>query len=270
MFLCAVARPRWDYHKQQYFDGKLGIFPFVEKVPAKRSSKNRPKGTLVTTPVSVTGSTYQEWMIEKVLPAIKSKWPKSTDFIRVQDDGARPHTKKGVRESIEAAARDMGLPHLKMEQQPPQSPQFNALDCGVFNSIQKKVYEAGATGVDGLIAAVEEEFLELPPYKIDNTFLSVQCAMEDCLKVDGDNTMKLRHMSKGKLRKEGLLPTSIKVDPLLIAKGREILDNENWIKEEKERLAAMRAAGVGVEEAEEEADSDGEDDGVVVTNIGDI
>ena len=29
MFLCVVARPRWDTARNQYFDGKIGMYPFI-------------------------------------------------------------------------------------------------------------------------------------------------------------------------------------------------------------------------------------------------
>lgn len=48
MFMCAVARPQKGQNGDPDFDGKLGIFPFITKEPAKRASKNRPKGTLET------------------------------------------------------------------------------------------------------------------------------------------------------------------------------------------------------------------------------
>ena len=49
MFLAAVAHPRYDNHKKAYFNGKIGLWPFVEKIAAKRNSKNRPKGAMVST-----------------------------------------------------------------------------------------------------------------------------------------------------------------------------------------------------------------------------
>jgi len=42
MFLCAIARPRYDANGNRTFDGKLGIWPFVETAPAQRSSRNCP------------------------------------------------------------------------------------------------------------------------------------------------------------------------------------------------------------------------------------
>ena len=39
MFLCAVARPRYDTNKNAWLDGKIGIWPIGKWEPAKRSSK---------------------------------------------------------------------------------------------------------------------------------------------------------------------------------------------------------------------------------------
>ena len=45
MFLCAVARPRFNGDGVCTFDGKIGLWPFVENVQARRSSRNRVAGT---------------------------------------------------------------------------------------------------------------------------------------------------------------------------------------------------------------------------------
>ncbi|XP_074315280.1 uncharacterized protein LOC141651466 [Silene latifolia] len=41
MFMCAVARPRYGSNGEVLFDGKIGIWPFIVEVPAKRNSRNR-------------------------------------------------------------------------------------------------------------------------------------------------------------------------------------------------------------------------------------
>ncbi len=48
MFLAAVARPRYDPEGECTFDGKIGMFPFVERVAAKRTSKNLEKRKVET------------------------------------------------------------------------------------------------------------------------------------------------------------------------------------------------------------------------------
>ena len=74
MFLAAVARPRWDTRRNQRFDGKLEIWPFITIEEARRNSQNRPAGTPVTKAItSVTNVEYRQFIIEKLLPAIKEK-----------------------------------------------------------------------------------------------------------------------------------------------------------------------------------------------------
>lgn len=80
MFLVAVARPRHDTRRNAWFDGKIGCWPFVEQVAAKRKSKNRPAGTVMTTTVNVTGNVYERFLISKLVPALKDKWPGKSIF----------------------------------------------------------------------------------------------------------------------------------------------------------------------------------------------
>ena len=54
MFLSAVARPRYIDDSGDWWDGKIGTWPFVEYVPAKRTSVNRLAGTLETKAMVVT------------------------------------------------------------------------------------------------------------------------------------------------------------------------------------------------------------------------
>ena len=71
MFLVAVARPRWDTNRNRWFDGKIGMWPFTEVVPAQRSSANRPAGTPITKPLNITAVEYRRFLTEKLLPVIK-------------------------------------------------------------------------------------------------------------------------------------------------------------------------------------------------------
>ncbi|ETV82807.1 hypothetical protein H257_04588 [Aphanomyces astaci] len=93
MFLAAVARPRYDSGRKQVFDGKIGVWPFVMKAPAARASKNRPIGTILTVPLIVNGDLYEDVVFEKLVPDIKSKFPRSVQGqgIFLQQDNASPH-----------------------------------------------------------------------------------------------------------------------------------------------------------------------------------
>jgi hypothetical protein len=71
MFLAAVARPRFSAEGECTFNGKIGIWPFVERVRAQRGSVNCLAGTWETKSVSVTTERYREFLLQKVLPRIK-------------------------------------------------------------------------------------------------------------------------------------------------------------------------------------------------------
>ncbi|ETV74119.1 hypothetical protein H257_11084 [Aphanomyces astaci] len=75
IFLAAVARPRYDPAIKKDFDGKIGIWPFVEIVAAKRKRINREKRTPVTVPQNVNGGVYKEFMLQKVVPAVLARFP---------------------------------------------------------------------------------------------------------------------------------------------------------------------------------------------------
>ncbi|KAF0756810.1 hypothetical protein AaE_004487 [Aphanomyces astaci] len=91
MFLAAVARPRHDLERGVDFDGKIGIWPFVQYQPAQRSSRNRPAGTLVATLVNVDAPMYRDYVLTRVIPAIKATFPTINKRVVLQHDNATPH-----------------------------------------------------------------------------------------------------------------------------------------------------------------------------------
>ncbi|KAG6948017.1 hypothetical protein JG687_00015738 [Phytophthora cactorum] len=74
------------------FDGKVGLWPVVETKLAVRNSKNRPKGTPVTTPNEMTDDVYGRMLTQLVIPAIKRVWPgKDKKHLIIQQDNDPPH-----------------------------------------------------------------------------------------------------------------------------------------------------------------------------------
>ncbi|CAH9137919.1 unnamed protein product [Cuscuta epithymum] len=112
---------------------KIGIFPFTYEQRAKRASKNRPAGTLETKPtLSITRNVINEMMLHKVLPAIKVTWPDVENRnIIIQQDNARPHIDVNDAEFVESATADCWK--IKLTFQPPNSPDLNVLDIGLFS-----------------------------------------------------------------------------------------------------------------------------------------
>ncbi|KAM3288791.1 hypothetical protein P3S67_022221 [Capsicum chacoense] len=115
------------------------VFFIVVKEPAKRNRKNRTAGTMETKPIqSVTKDITRAFLIEKVLPAIREKWPASdsNNLIFLQQDNARPHIGNNDFEFIDAARKD-GF-DIRLCFEPSYSPDLNVLDLGFLE--QSKLF----------------------------------------------------------------------------------------------------------------------------------
>jgi hypothetical protein len=77
MFLGALAAPVEQYH----FDGKIGLFPVVEQVTAKKNSKHRKAGTSHPKPLEMNRDLFVKMMCEQLIPAALRK----TCFCRVNN-----------------------------------------------------------------------------------------------------------------------------------------------------------------------------------------
>ena len=153
MFVCAVARPRYDTNKNAWFDGKIGIWPIGKWELAKRSSKKRAKGTPVWKNQLINRDVYREYLIQKFLPVVKEKWPRNNARIRLQQDGAKSHILEDDVEYKEAV-QQIGL-YLTVFTQAPNSRDTNILDLGFFRAIQS-FNDACPDNEEELIKSVEK------------------------------------------------------------------------------------------------------------------
>ncbi|KAM3283351.1 hypothetical protein P3S67_026996 [Capsicum chacoense] len=224
MFMAAVARPRFDENGIELFSGKIGIFSFVVKEPAKRNSKNRTAGTMETKPIqSVTKDITRACLIEKVLPAIRAKWPASdsNNPIFLQQDNARPHIGNNDLEFIEAARQD-GF-DIRLCFQPSNSPDLNVLDLGFFRAIQSLQYQKAPKNVDELVEAVERSFDEMKAKQLNHVFLTLQSCMIEVMKDSGGNNYKVPHLNKNGLEREENLPLQLHCDIDIVNKDLALL-----------------------------------------------
>ncbi len=106
MFMAAIAGPRYDEQGYCVFDGMIGFWPFMEMVAAKRNSKNRSAGTLEVKPVNVTLDAYSSFIVEKVIPAIREKWPmRRSKCVVMQQDSAPCHVSIDDQTIVEEGRR---------------------------------------------------------------------------------------------------------------------------------------------------------------------
>ena len=142
LILTAIARSRFDSDGSCSFDGKIGCFPLVTYEVAKRSNANRPAGMIEMKPINpVKEEVIRDLMIQKVLPAIRAKWPPedASNHIFIQDNG-RPHLAPNDKLLWDAAKQD-GF-DTRLVCQPVNSPNFNIIHgLGLFNSMQSIQYK---------------------------------------------------------------------------------------------------------------------------------
>ncbi|KAG2813444.1 hypothetical protein PC129_g22588 [Phytophthora cactorum] len=87
-------------------------------------------------------------LINKVFAAIRAVWPGcKRRYIRVQHDNASPHAVAASPIVLQAAKEDGW--DIRMEFQPPKSPDMNILDLGIIHSIQSVQYRQPTHDVDG-------------------------------------------------------------------------------------------------------------------------
>jgi hypothetical protein len=173
--------------------------------PAKRSCVHRPAGTIEMKPInSITKDTIRQFMLEKVLPAIREKWPHedADKPIYIQKDNAKPHLSPTDRQFCEAARQD-GF-DMRLVCQPANSPDFNVLDLGFFNSIQSIQYKTSAKTTDELVADVNQAFEDYSVGQLNRIFLTLHGCIREVMKIGGGNEYDDPHIRKGMLERHCL------------------------------------------------------------------
>ncbi|XP_074297024.1 uncharacterized protein LOC141627697 [Silene latifolia] len=178
MFMCAVVRPKYGPNGEVLFDGKIGIWPFIVEIPAKRNSRNRVAGTMETK------------CIESV-----NKQNSDPDFT--------------------AAANQDGW-NIELSCQPPNSPDLNVLDLGFFRAIQSLQQRTNCYKLDKLAIEVNKAFANLEVIELKYVFITLQACLLEVMKRKGGNDYPLPHMHKTKLAAAGMLPEYLTADIHLV------------------------------------------------------
>ncbi|ETV73064.1 hypothetical protein H257_12100 [Aphanomyces astaci] len=206
MLLGTVARPRIDGDRSVVINGKIGMWPFVRLVPALRNSRNRPAGTMVTKLVNVDAAVYRDFVINKVVPAIKASFPSATKRVFLQHDKSTPHG--SITDAVLESVSTDGWT-FNMRKQPPNSPDLNVLGLGFFASIQSLQYKKMSRTVDDVVRNTMEAFDELTYDNWRACLSPFQAVMRLVLKHSGDNHFALPHLTKAALRRAGLLMSNV-------------------------------------------------------------
>jgi len=98
-------------------------------------------------------------LVEKVIPAMKKKWPARCKRCIIQQDNAKPHT-SSADGAIAYALQHSGI-DMMLSNQPPNSPDFNVNDLRFFNAIQSLQNQQSPKNIDDLVECVEKAFAEM-------------------------------------------------------------------------------------------------------------
>jgi hypothetical protein len=167
-------------------------------------------GTLVTKAMtSVRKETSRQFLLEKVLPAIKAKWPAEEKGmpIFIQQDNAKTHIDvkdPAFVESAQAVGWD-----IRLTCQPPNSPDLNVLDLGFFAGIQALFHKGVPNNVEEIVSRVEKAYQDFPIDRSNRIFLTQQGCMMEVMKQNGGQYYDIPHMRKKTLEMRGELPVTL-------------------------------------------------------------
>ena len=224
MFLCAQARPRYDPTRKYTWSGKLAMLPIGDYTVAKRNSIHFNKGDRKWENKTVDTETYLHLM-ETVVRNIAKEWPSGqwadpSFQVKIQHDGAPAHSSgefyRGWHMMLGELYIEGVLPSVDkiiLYKQPPNSPNTNVCDLGLFNAIQARYERLAPRDSVEIIDCVLKAWREFPWKRINNLFLTLQGVYNGIIDHHGGNDFKLPHMSKWKLDKMEQLPVSLKVSP---------------------------------------------------------
>ena len=165
---------------------------------------------------SVTKNVYRRLLLEKVVPAIKEKWPRGewsrrSTVIRIQQDGPNCHIQPDDEE-FQLGLEERGVVNkIVLFTQPSNSPDLNINDLGFFRAIQSYYFEYSPDDERSLINAVLKAYDDYPKEKINRIWLTLMSCMNEIIDSGGDNSYRIPHMGKDKLEKENRLPLTIAV-----------------------------------------------------------
>ena len=220
MFLCAVAHPRWDTTKKAWWDGKLGMWPIGYYDVAQRSSVNRPRGTKVWKNATMDHERFRMMIIDDLIPAIQALWPAGEwgdpNFtITVQQDGAGAHPSSWKDHVIQSTLRELEANgnftpgKIQFEKQPPNSPDTNICDLGLFNAVQSSYYLTAPKNEMEIITMVQQTYADYPYTKINRLFVTLMSVYNSIIEHYGGNFFKVAHLNKDKMEREGTLPKQL-------------------------------------------------------------
>jgi hypothetical protein len=146
--------------------------------------------------------------MEDVVQSIAKNWPRGqwadpSFTVKIQQDGARPHTSGLFRRLWENMLVGLYLEEvlpsvnkILLSTQPANSPDTNVNGNGFFNALQAGYKKYAPTNASEMLAAVNKVWREYPYTKINHMWLTLQSNFDEIIKCNGDNVYKIPHLNK--------------------------------------------------------------------------
>lgn len=230
MFIVAMARP---FRKEDgtWFDGKLvGCWEIVTRAPAQRNSVNRPAGTMITKPQNLNADIYYDYFTREGGIKINMPWLRGRT-VKIQQDGAKPHTGHGNVNRIEQFA-NVGGWQFRVVTQPVQSPDLNILDLGLFHSLKCRVahIKRVAHNIDELIEKVHKAYADYDHKTLDHIWAHLIACWNRILRETGGNQYKPPHIHARTRAQNGQSSVDLTVDVDEYNRVFELLTTLRYLK----------------------------------------
>jgi len=128
-------------------------------------------------------------ILDKLLPAIKVQCPIAMlqNWIFIQHDNAPPH--KNVSTALpELIAKSLELRiNVAIREQPPNSPDLNVLDLGIFCALQCRQFRNCLTTLQELINQTRQTYEEFPVKPLNGVWHTLQTVMKEITHCSGGN-----------------------------------------------------------------------------------
>ena len=145
---------------------------------------------------SVTKDVSRDFMVNKVLLALKAKWPAEERGmpIFIQQDNACTHIAIDDPAFVQATQADGWV--IRLTCQPPNSPDLNVLDLGFFAAIQALFEKGTPNNIKQIVLKVNEAYQNYPVDRSNQIFLTQQGCMMEIMKHNGSQHYNIPHMKK--------------------------------------------------------------------------
>jgi len=190
LVITAVAKPNATYN----FDGRIGFWPVVANYQARRSSIYHARGEVYQKTTTLNAAKFERFIAHFVAPKIRRVMP-WCDEITIQLDNAPPHSRTAhIAKLINKQRSDR---HIKLTfvKQPPQSPDTNVNDLGLYHSLQRCIDLGGLPlhTTSNVLTGVRFAWRKLTAATLDSLFRVKQRVLRKIVELEGSNEFIVPH-----------------------------------------------------------------------------